>query len=533
MRRPFLAISHVRGLEASYDAVVIGAGIGGLICANLLARAGLRVLLIEQHTMVGGYCSTFTRRGYTFDASSHFYPLLGNRSTITGRLLDELGVATGWIKMDPVDQFHLPDGSTFAVPADYEAYLARLKREFPEEAKAIDGFFRSVRRLYLLGVMEYFEEVDTGRLGADQQLSVRDALDHWFSSPRLKLLLTADCPHWGAPPSRTSFVFDSMLRLSYFLGNYYPRGGSQAFADELAQRFEEQGGHILLKAKVNRIVTRKGRAVGVEVETGPPRDRSRRTVATGVVVSNADLRQTILTMLAREDLGPSYCRRLSELRPTYPCFLSHIGVEGVSTETLERIHGYHWRSWDSERVGMDAFRFKLFVPTLYEPRLAPPCVHVLIIQKVTEIDFDTIRDWASHKQALEDEVMAYLRRLLPPTARIVVQLSASAMTAHRFTLNDRGAMLGWEMSPDQLGAGRPDVRGPVRGLYFVGQWTRPGGGITPVIVSAMRVAGLIARGHSRYRPPSSGVSVGREPTVAARAADLVGPTRGASEGSLP
>src|SRR6476659_7290217 len=101
---------------ASYDAVIIGAGIGGLICANLLARAGVRALLVEQHYMVGGYCSTFRRRSYTFDAATHFYPLLGSPKTITGKLLADLGVATQWVKMDPVDVFHLPDGSSFAVP---------------------------------------------------------------------------------------------------------------------------------------------------------------------------------------------------------------------------------------------------------------------------------------------------------------------------------------------------------------------------------------------------------------------------------
>src|SRR5262249_59787949 len=116
-----------------------------------------------------------------------------------------------------------------------------------------------------------------------------------------------------------------------------------------------------------------------------------------------------------------------ELRATYRCFLSHIGDEGVSARDLERIHGYHWRDWDADRVGTDAFRFKLFVPTLYEPEMAPPGGHVLIIQKVTEIDFDTIDDWAAHKKGLEDEVMDYLRRLLPSRRRISLQLSASAM----------------------------------------------------------------------------------------------------------
>src|SRR5207248_10736863 len=98
---------------------------------------------------------------------------------------------------------------------------------------------------------------DTDRLNQYRDLTVRQALNHHFRNEKLKLLLAADCSHWGSTPSRTSFVFDSMLRLSYFLGNYYPQGGSQAFADELALRFEERGGHILMSSSVKRILVRR------------------------------------------------------------------------------------------------------------------------------------------------------------------------------------------------------------------------------------------------------------------------------------
>ena len=91
-----------------YDAIVIGSGIGGLFCANILAKAGLKILLLERHYMLGGFCSTFRRRGFIFDAATHFYPLLGNPTTLTGKLLQDLEIPTQWIKMDPVDQFHLP-----------------------------------------------------------------------------------------------------------------------------------------------------------------------------------------------------------------------------------------------------------------------------------------------------------------------------------------------------------------------------------------------------------------------------------------
>src|SRR5215212_8902575 len=103
MKRAFRGLR--RPPDARYDAVIIGSGIGGLILANLLARDGLKVLLVEQHYMVGGYCSTFRRGGYTFDAATHFYPLLGNPRTITGKLLRELGLTQEWVKMDPVDTF--------------------------------------------------------------------------------------------------------------------------------------------------------------------------------------------------------------------------------------------------------------------------------------------------------------------------------------------------------------------------------------------------------------------------------------------
>jgi phytoene dehydrogenase-like protein len=477
----------------SYDAVIIGAGIGGLVCANLLAREGLRVLLTEQHYMVGGYCSTFRRNGYTFDAATHFYPLLGNPSTITGKLLLELGVTNGWVKMDPVDHFHFPDGSNFAVAADFDVYLAKLKSEFPEEATALDKFFALVREVYMFGLLSYFRWRDNDRLRPYAHLTVREALDQHFRDRKLKLLLAADCGHWGSPPSRTSFVFDSMLRLSYFLGNYYPRGGSQAFADELALRFEEMGGHILMSSTVRQILSRNGAATGVEIQLGPANARSVRQVNAGVVISNADLLFTLERLLGSRQIDPDKLSAIRKLRPTHPCFLTHIGLKDMPTETLREASGYHWDSWDSDQVATRSF--KIFVPTLYEPAMAPSGCHIVIVQKLTDIDYDAIADWPAHKAEVEDYIMRNLEQVMPGfSQKVVVKLSASARTSRQFTINHRGAMLGWEMSPDQLGENRPALNGMMKNLYFTGHWTQPGGGITPVIVSAMEVARRITKG---------------------------------------
>jgi phytoene dehydrogenase-like protein len=270
-----------------------------------------------------------------------------------------------------------------------------------------------------------------------------------------------------------------MLRLSYFLGNYYPRGGSQAFADELALRFEELGGHILTSAKVNRIIVRNKRACGVEIQT--------QYINAGVVISNADLLLTLEQLIGPGQIDRDRVASIRELRPTHPCFLVHVGLKGMETEVLRAAHGYHWDSWDSDRVATNSF--KIFVPTLYEPAMAPAGGHIVIVQKLTDIDYDSIGDWATHKAKVEAYIMENLERVMPGfTEKVVVKLSASALTSHRFTLNHKGAMLGWEMSPNQLGANRPALNGMLKNLYFVGHWTQPGGGITPVIVSAMQVA---------------------------------------------
>lgn len=473
--------------KPGYDVVVIGAGIGGLICAGLLARDGLRVLLVEQHYMVGGYCSTFHRGAFTFDAATHFYPLLGNPMTITGAVLEKLGSRTRWVKMDPVDHFHFPDGSSFSVSADFDEYVDELKATFPHEAAALDRFFTKVRDAYLYGLLYYFRGRRHERLEALEHRSLHDVLEQDFTDRKLRLLLSADCAHWGSRPSRTSFVFDSMLRLSYFLGNYYPEGGSQAFADDLARIVQEAGGDILMRSMVERILVTDGRATGVEITTGLGARRHTVRVAAGHVVSNADLKLTMEKMLGPSLVGEDAINQLRALRPTSPCFLVHLGLRDVSLEALEPKTGYHWRSWNADDVVYDAF--KIFVPTLYEPRMAPPGGQIIILQRIMEIGYDRVADWAGHKRRVEDDLVARLEAVIPGvSAHIATRQSASALTSWRFTLNLQGAMLGWEMSPGQLGERRPSIDAPIRNLYLCGHWTRPGGGITPVIVSAVDVA---------------------------------------------
>ena len=478
-----------REYPQSVDAVVIGSGIGGLVCANLLARGGMKVLLVERHHTLGGFCSTFRRKGFVFDAATHFYPLLGNPATMTGKLLAELEIPTQWIKMDPIDRFHLPGMPVFEVPADFAGYIRKLKDWFPDEAVALEQYFGDLRQAYLCGLLYYFKGIPNKGAQRLENFTIQQKLDESFRDPRLKTILLADSAHWGSLPDRTSYLFDAMLRMAYFEGNYYPRGGSQEFADDLGRSLEARGGKILKCASAERILIADGKVTGVRVRTVSRREPETFDFAAPVVVSNADAIHTFRDLVGEQHCGRSFLDGLQASTPTLPCFLTHIGLKGADPAELAAAAGYYWASLDPSDVAKDVF--KVFIPTEYDPRVAPPGCQILIVQKLTPVQFDST-DWAAHKAEVEAAIMERLREILPGIDRqIVVKASATAMTSYRFTGNWQGAMLGWEMSPGHLGGSRLSNITAIENLYLAGHWTRPGGGITPVIVSAQLTAGRI------------------------------------------
>src|SRR5262249_6623551 len=194
---------------------------------------------------------------------------------------------------------------------------------------------------------------------------------------------------------------------------------------------------------VEAIHTCGGAARGVRVRTVSHSAPERFDFEAPVVVSNADAIHTYRELLGEEHRDSRILERIRSMKLSRPCFLMHIGLRGMDPERLAAAEGYYWTSYDPN----DAVRnvFKIFLSTHYDPEIAPPGCQILIVQKVTPVDFTRITDWAAHKAAIENVIMTRLRAILPQIDdHIVVRLSATAMTSHRFTGNSQGAMLGWE-----------------------------------------------------------------------------------------
>src|SRR5262249_43583387 len=279
-------------------------------------------------------------------------------------------IPTEWAKMDPVDQFHIPGLPSFSVPADLGEFLSKLKALFPEEANAVDAYFAELRQAYLYGLLYYFKGVDNERARQFEQFSLVDKLHEHFRNPRLKALLMADCPPWGSLPDRTSYLFDAMLCLAYFLGNYYPKGSSQKFADDLGRGLIARGGRILKCAAVEKIIIENGKAEGVRISTVSKRDPERFEFRAPIVISNADALHTYEHLIGEEHCGAWPIEHLKSLKPSNPCYLMHLGLRGMDPGRLAAAEGYYWSTLDA----CDATRtvFKIFIPTHFDSEIAPP-----------------------------------------------------------------------------------------------------------------------------------------------------------------
>jgi phytoene desaturase len=491
------SIAAGRNGGRAYDVIIVGSGIGGLASGALLAKRGVRVLVLEQHAVVGGFCHSFVRdhRRYRFDAAVHDISGLGPRGPVR-HLLRALGIEDQleFLRMD--HEYFLPD-FRLRIPRDPLAFQAVLSRRFPREAMNIAAFFRDVEAVY----REIYRDVDlTGGVPRPPQdvealleyprthphhmrwldKSYQAMLDTYFADEELKRFFSVLTGYIGGPASHVPAPLTAIIFGGYYLdGGHYPKGGSQVFADALARVITEHGGAVRTSTLVKRILVEERRAAGVETARGE-------IVGAPIVVSNADLKQTFLRLVGAEHLDSAFTQYVSGLRMSTTAVSVFLGID--FTPDLAPLTFY-----------LADPSVYVAVPSLVDPSLAPPGHHVLTLITLASSSrarhlferpgYRKTPEYKAWKAAMAETLIRQAERILPGLSNhIVLKDAATALTFERYALASEGAIYGIDQSPDQMGEYRPHFKTPVQGLYLVGASTFPGAGIEAVVISGVIAA---------------------------------------------
>lgn len=485
--------------QEAYDVVVIGAGIGGLSTAALLAKAGKSVLLVERHDRPGGYAHGFSRKQYRFDSGVHLVSGCGPSHYRHGGVIHKLCRAVGiapedcFIPVSPYARATYP-GLEIALHSGEDSFVAALADAFPRERQNLEALTDLCRKIAEESMLAD-ELLDRARA---RRLSPLDALPHLFlyrratlaavldeflDDPRLKSACASLWPYLGLPPSQLSFLLWAAMMAGYIHeGGYYCRGSFQNYANLLAGAVERHGGEVLLNTSVRHIRVESGKVRGVALENA-------QIIRADAVVSNADARQTA-EMIGRHRLPEWHWETLNGLTSSLSVFVSYLATD---LEWPEQAHeSFFFEGFDHEASFALTVRgrtdwFSVTVPSLADPSLAPPGRHVALL--TTLCPFEVGESWRQAKPRFEERLLERAERHFPGLGEHLLWLeSGSPRTLERYTLNHRGAAYGWAPTPDQIGSNRPGVRGVLPGLYHAGHWTRPGGGVAAVSVSGMLAA---------------------------------------------
>jgi len=489
-----------------YDAIVIGAGIGGLVTATQLAAKGARVLVLEKYLIEGGSAGCFERNGYRFDVGASMMFGFGDKGTtnLLTRALKDVGMSLETIP-DPVQiHYHLPNELDLKVHRNYDRFLQELIAYFPHEQQGIRRFydecwkvFNCLNAIELLSLEEpryllrVFFQNPFACLGLARYLpmNVGDVARKHIQDPTLLKFIDIECYCWSVVPADLTPMINAGMVFSdrHYGGINYPRGGVGTIAQKLVAGLEKHHGQIRYQARVTNIVMRNGQAIGVKLASGEHIYAKR-------IVSNATRWDTFGKLLPLEEF-PAKERRWQTRYRKSPSFLSlHLGVNAELLPKGTECHHILLEDW--QRMEAEAGTIFVSIPTLLDPSLAPAGHHIIHAFTPSSIDQWqglSSAEYQQQKNTAAHRVIHRLGKIFPNLSNHLDYQEVGTPRTHRRFLGREDGTYGPIPARKLLGLiGMPFNRTAVPGLYCVGDSTFPGQGLNAVAFSGFACAHRIA-----------------------------------------
>jgi all-trans-retinol 13,14-reductase len=480
-----------------YDAIIIGSGAGGLATAICLARAGKKVLVLEQHYVPGGWCHSFTLHGQRFSPGVHYIGLI-KEGQATNELYKGLGIANDLVffRMNPDAFEHCHIGpEKFDVPAGFDNFAESLGKRFPDSAKQIKGYLNLVTKvntqMHMMPRMRGFKQFITAPFKTKDFVhnaffSLKRIVSGHVKDPVAQAVLNVQFGDHGLPPARASFAVHSAVMGHYSDGGFYPMGGGGGIVKAMTNCLKRYDGTVKVSTRVNKIIIENKTATGVELERGE-------RIYAKNIISNADPTVTYLDLVGREHLSKKLAKRIDNTKYSVTSLILFLTLDmDVTAAGIDS--GNNWVFRDSnvdshfaELAGKDLTEGDEFpalfmsCTTLKDPVSFNGRYHNFEI--VTFIDYDSLKDFTieTHMRSPEygkfkEKVIAKflntVERLIPTAKQHVVQAELGTPKTNEFYTNStRGNVYGTEKTLQHVGPFAFKAKAEINNLYLTGAST--------------------------------------------------------------
>ena len=440
-----MAVRGLKDLKESYDCVVIGGGLGGLTCANRLAKMGRSVLLLEQHTQLGGLATWFKRRKHIFDVALHGFPV-GMTKTLRkywSRDISDRIVQLKGIRFDN-PQFQLE--TTY----DREDFIRLLTDKFGATRETVERFFTVTRE------MNFFD---------DQAKTTRELFQEFFPDRHdiwrllMEPITYANGSTLDDPAISYGIVFSNFMSQGVFTF----RGGTDLFISLMDKELGSNGVDVRVGVLVDKIIVDGGKAVGVHAGGKTIRARS--------VVSNANLKTTVLDMLDNGAVSPEFRAKTEAVRVNNSSCQVYMGIK--PGKKLDFIGDLLFTStaprFDAELMLSKNVTSRTF--SVYYPDMRPggPERYTIVASSNARYeDWDglTPEQYKAEKARLAEDTLNALEKYIPGARAKIDHLEvATPRTFKRYTLHVKGSSFGTKFEGLEISQNLPKE---APGLFHTG-----------------------------------------------------------------